>query len=482
MFVPISEEEEILNPNKELNIYDIYDAIIIDSSLNEKSQRYKILTLVNNLNGVDFEIITMKDGIELPLGEIVKQIRFMVFPDPMKFGMISSLSYEEKMDAILKMVKFANKYYGSNIIVRKNPLDPYDQSLRPLSELMDDLYLVFDKIDFNLWKDITLVNYNLEKTINHLIEQKKDLFRKEKRKLGNIGKTMSNLKDFSEKDSRVKQINDSLNYLISKRFITQDLLKKITNNKKTFINERTVEKILKKNNINDKITFDLFNLILKHGLLVADRYNCSECNVEYPDHFKHPIKDGGEVKYKFGDFIVYSTEIISYLKNQLNKKSYSNKKERENYLTFLNNFINELNKNLHYKNNLNDETVSVIYKVFDLPSRPTVFEEIIDELIKEPSKELEPETVPTENIELLNNEFDKIKTDFENFKSSISEGTELSKEQTTNIDNIVNNFENFNEKFNKFSKDKSEETIKDLSVKISELINKISELPQPENI
>jgi len=145
-----------------LTIDDVYEALIIDSNLSYEQQKYKVLKLVDALGDLGYIIETEREGREVPLQEITKKIYQLVFPNVMRIAYDNgSQTYDEKLDWALKMVDFFNKEYGANIIVKKDPLNPTSREYRPVEEIIDDLYVIQDKIYKNLRKDVILLNKNL---------------------------------------------------------------------------------------------------------------------------------------------------------------------------------------------------------------------------------------------------------------------------------------------------------------------------------
>ena len=143
-----------------------------NSKLPKQLQRFNIELLANDLNKLGFNIqLRDKRGKPLSTDKICNEI-YMSRPDVEGVCMVKSGKVDSQ--GVAKLAKHFNKYYGTNIPLTVNPMDPSSPK-RSIPELCDDLYLVSDKISRRLSDDVAGVKKKLFDSIDQLKMQQRVL-------------------------------------------------------------------------------------------------------------------------------------------------------------------------------------------------------------------------------------------------------------------------------------------------------------------
>jgi hypothetical protein len=176
-----------------------------NSGLPKQLQRFNIELLANDLNKLGFNIpLRDKNGKPLNSDKICNEI-YMSKPDVEGMCMLNNGEVSSK--GVTELARYFNKYYGTNIPLTVNPMDP-NSAKRSVPEVCDDLYLVSDKINRRLADDMVGVKKKLTDSIEQLKAQQRVLDEA-------FGKHIDSLKSYShpglgsQYDALQKQIEES---------------------------------------------------------------------------------------------------------------------------------------------------------------------------------------------------------------------------------------------------------------------------------
>jgi len=141
-----------------------------DSKMPKQLQKFNIELLANDLNKLGFNI-KLRDakGKALSNDKICNEI-YKSKPNVEGMCMINGSSVSSK--GVTELAKYFNKYYGTNIPLTVNPMDPQSKK-RSIPEICDDLYLVSDKISRSLADDVQGVKRKLLESIDQLKMQQR---------------------------------------------------------------------------------------------------------------------------------------------------------------------------------------------------------------------------------------------------------------------------------------------------------------------
>lgn len=198
----------------------IRDVCQRNTNMNKELVDFRIELLANDMNKLGF-VIPIRDGSGKRVSNdaICQNINSAVPPRVEDVCMIGS---KVSTNDIKKLVHHFNKYYGANIFLKRNPLDPNSPD-RPVKNVCDDLYMVTDKVRRQLSDDADFVKGTLSKNIEKLKVQKavlEGLFAKHIGMLhqgSNYDKMMADVNSakalqqtmVNELDAQLKQLNTS---------------------------------------------------------------------------------------------------------------------------------------------------------------------------------------------------------------------------------------------------------------------------------
>lgn len=145
----------------------------------------KIHALVNDFNALGIPIPLRDDrGRSIPHGRLCEMIRDIALPNVAEVCMVNERKKNTR-GLVEGMVRHFNKFYGAQISILKNPLNPA-AGTRSISDLCDDLYMVADKMARKLSDHPNLVKNKLIEGIQQLQTLKHELDRSVPEALRNL--------------------------------------------------------------------------------------------------------------------------------------------------------------------------------------------------------------------------------------------------------------------------------------------------------
>lgn len=131
---------------------------------------FSVYSLADDLNKLGLNIaVRMQDGSKRPVDNIMQDIRNITMFNADGVCTLSASAADSKIASkrILQLVDIANKYFGSSIVVFKNPLNPAE-GMRSNKDLCNDLYIVQDTLHRRLTGEYDAIKSDLTDQIEKI--------------------------------------------------------------------------------------------------------------------------------------------------------------------------------------------------------------------------------------------------------------------------------------------------------------------------
>lgn len=146
---------------RKVTLQRLYDTLYEERRKHPQFNRLELNLLVNDLNKYGFNISSRhNDGRSKTITELSDEISRLTLINVAKIARYDGQSYANKMKMIKGLVAIVNKYYKADIITTYETFDGTED--RPLEEIVDDIYMVIDKVRRNLMQthDRIITRYN----------------------------------------------------------------------------------------------------------------------------------------------------------------------------------------------------------------------------------------------------------------------------------------------------------------------------------
>lgn len=221
--------------NEKVTLQRMRDVLLPNNRISDIKRRHNIINLADDLNKLGISIkLKNDDGSERSDGDIAKDIKQVASFNVNNVCMIGGVKdgeiLKKKIQKLMAHVKIANKYFGSEIRVLKNPLNP-KSGMRSFSDICNDLYIVQDTYYKNLMQGTSTLKRELQEEIstleNYLNKFDKNL------KVISTDKTLASINNYKQIQSELYNKINSINSSLQKKQEYKMILENIDENLKS---------------------------------------------------------------------------------------------------------------------------------------------------------------------------------------------------------------------------------------------------------